>query len=160
WRREGGRSLAHRYLGIAANSQAELGARVVRVVGSSNSFTTTADKTWRDTRRNPWIAEGIGHLLLFLAGQRNTGCLNGLVAALKSLHAIPTQQGLDLVAIYLREDLPVLATGESKATRADPGGQLTEAAGFFRDIEAHERDGELVADIAMLEPFLAPATRD
>jgi hypothetical protein len=86
--------------------------------------------------------------------------LTGVVAALKSLHAIPTQQGLDLVAIYVRDELPSLAIGESKATERDPGGQLTEAAGFFRDIEAHERDGELVADIAMLEPLLSATMRD
>jgi hypothetical protein len=130
------------------------------MVRADNTFPSQSDRDWRDTRRNPWIAEGVGHLVLFMAGRRDTGCLAGRVAALKALHAVPTQQGLDLVAIYMLEDLPALVIGETKATKADPSGQLTEAASFFRDIEAHARDGELVADVSMLEQVLPAGVRD
>jgi hypothetical protein len=151
--------LADRFLGVSVDRRAVLRQRVERVVRASNHLTQDSDRHWRDTRRNPWIAEGIGHLLLFMAGRAATGCLEGRVAALKALHAQASQQGLDLVAIYELGDLPVLAIGETKATHADPSGQLTEATRFFRDIEAHERDGDLVADVTMLETALSDQLR-
>jgi hypothetical protein len=122
-------TLAARFLGLGVDRRLELRRRVHAVVGESNTVTTKDHERWRETRRDPWIAEGIGHLLMMLASRKNTGCLAGLVAAVKQMHARTTQQGLDLVAIYLVEDeLPALAIGEGKATFADPSSHLTAAS--------------------------------
>lgn len=149
-------TLANQFLGAAVDQASSLRQRVERVAGRDN---TSIDTHWRDTRRNPWIAEGFGHLLLFMSGASTTACLAGRVLALKALHAQASQQGLDLVAIYALEGAPAIAIGESKATRSDPSGQLTDAAGFFGRLEKGERDGDLVADLTMLEPVLSDALR-
>ncbi len=148
-------TLANQFLGREIDQASSLRQRVERVAGRDNAV----DPHWRDTRRNPWIAEGVGHLLLFMAGTAGTGCVAGQVVALKALHAQASQQGLDLVAIYALEDAPAIAIGECKATHSDPSGQLTDAAGFLGRLEKGERDGDLVADLTMLEPVLTGALR-
>lgn len=151
--------LVDRFLGPSAGRSERLGQRVERLVGRDNQFPSSALVGWRDTKRNPWIAEGIGHLLMFMAGERDTRCLAGRVAAVKSMHAQATQQGLDLVAIYEVDRLPVVVVGEGKATKADPSGQLSEAAAFFNAVEAGDRDGDLVGDLMMLEMALDDTMR-
>lgn len=117
------------------DAQIETRDAVVRLIGEQNSFATPGEITFRDTRRNAWIAEGVAHALLVVRARVDTDFLVGPVHALKAQHDVPSQQGLDLVAVYTDNAEVVVAIGESKASRLDGGGQLTEAAGMFKKID-------------------------
>jgi hypothetical protein len=89
-------TVSERYLGVGPDFAAELRAEVERVVGASNAITDG----FRDTRRNPWIAECLGHLMLMIAGDDPGLCVPGRVWAATVPHDKVSKQGLDLVAVY------------------------------------------------------------
>jgi hypothetical protein len=154
-------SLAARILGGRDDPVTDLRRRVRTRLGSNNDWSTTDRRDWRDRRRNPWITEGIAHALMLSAPHHASGMVIGTTRALKPLHPQVTQQGLDIVGIYADplDDL-WLAIGEGKATAEDPSGQLTDAADFFRKIERGDRNGDLIADLLLLEPVLAGEVLD
>lgn len=104
--------------------------------------------------RDPWIAEGIGHAILAVRNRIETVCLSGAVAAITVPHGKPSQQGLDLLAIYDDEGLPAIALGEAKATRENGSARLTEAIAFFRAVEAGERDVDIRMQVVLLREAL------
>ena len=107
--------------------------------------------------RDPWIAEAIGHALLAVRGRADTECLNGQVAAMTVPHPQPSQQGLDLFAIYDDGGLPAMALGEVKATRANGSARLTQAIAFFRTVEDGDRDVDILMQVTLLREALEPA---
>jgi hypothetical protein len=109
--------------------------------------------------RDPWIAEGVGHAILAVRGRAVTPCLGGSVAALSVPHSKPTQQGLDLVAIYDEDGLPAMALGEAKATLDNGSGRLTESIGFFREVEMGSRDLEIRMQVVLLQEALSDTLR-
>lgn len=148
-------TLAARFLGSSFDVERELRRRVRRRIGADNDSSTVGRRNWRDRRRNPWIAEGIAHALLMIAGSAATSCVEGAVQALKPLHPQVTQQGLDLVAIYADGDAALwLAIGESKASKDRGSQELTNATDFYRELESGTRDADLVADLLVLEAAL------
>lgn len=154
-------SIAARVLGGGVDPLVELQRRARARLGTHNRWTTAAKRDWRDRRRNPWITEGIAHALMMCAAHHESGMVVGATRALKPLHPQVTQQGLDIVGVYADPLNGLwLAIGEGKATAADPSGQLTDAADFFRKIERGERDGDLIADLLLLEPVLPGAVLD
>jgi len=143
-------------LARGADARAELTRTVQRLIGASNSFSTDREIRFRDTRRNAWIAEGVVHALLVLRARVDTACLAGPVRALGPPHAIPSQQGLDAVAIYVDGATPVVAIGESKASLDDGSGQLTEAASLFTKVDAGDYGVDLRSAMLALRPVLPP----
>jgi hypothetical protein len=104
--------------------------------------------------RDPWIAEGIGHVILAVRNRVETLCLSGAVAAITVPHGKPSQQGLDLFAIYNEEGMPAIALGEAKATRENGSARLTEAISFFRTVEAGDRDVDIRMQVVLLREAL------
>jgi hypothetical protein len=104
--------------------------------------------------RNPWIAEGIGHAILAVRNRTDTVCLSGAVKAITVPHIKPSQQGLDLFAIYDDEGLPAMALGEAKASRDNGSGRLTESVAFFREVEAGDRDIDIRMQVVLLREAL------
>lgn len=137
------------------DARTELGAVITRLIGDTNVFDTDESRRFRDTRRNAWIAEGVAHALLVVRARTDTALLIGPVHALKAQHSIPSQQGLDGVAIYTEDSLPVIAIGESKASRNDGSGQLTEAARMFHKIDEDKYGVELRAEVSSLRDVLS-----
>lgn len=107
--------------------------------------------------RDPWIAEAIGHALLAVRGRADTECLDGRVAAMTVPHPQPSQQGLDLFAIYDDSGLPAMALGEVKSTRANGSARLTQAIGFFHTVENGDRDVDILMQVTLLREALEPA---
>ncbi|WP_306359340.1 hypothetical protein [Nocardia sp. CC227C] len=130
-------------LGTGIDAQQELTSTISELIGDTNSFVEESEIKFRDTRRNAWIAEGVAHALLVVRARQNSELLTGPVHALKEQHSKPSQQGLDLVAIYSDNAEIMLAVGESKASRLDGSGQLTESASMFRKID----DGKYGTDL-------------
>ena len=147
-----------------AEARVELANTVRRLVGDTNAFADEQEIRFRDSRRNAWIAEGVVHALLVVRARVETACLAGAVHALTQPHQVPTQQGLDAVAIYADDGGPVVAVGESKASRADGSGQLTEAATMFAAVDEGEYGPHLRAALLslrrVLPDTLAPQVSD
>ncbi|MEV5188052.1 hypothetical protein [Streptomyces werraensis] len=149
-------SLCDAMLPIGPEGQREVEQAVHRLVGMNNQFMTSSEISFRDTKRNAWIAEGVMHALLMIRARSASDMLDGPVHALADLHTIPTQQGLDALAIYTDASGPVVAIGESKASRDDGSGQLTEAATIFRDIDRMKYGPELRAKLGALRRVINP----
>ena len=107
--------------------------------------------------RDPWIAEGVGHAVLAVRKRKDTACLSGPVAAMCVPHVKPSQQGLDLFALYDDQGMPAMALGEAKATLANGSGRLSEAIAFFRDVERGDRDVDIRMQVVVLHDALKPA---
>ncbi len=128
--------LAADMLATGVDARAELAATVVRLIGNTNVFTTEAETNFRDSCRNAWIAEMLMHAILVVRAHRDTDCLVGPVHAVSFPHDYPTIQGLDAVAVYVDADDPVVAIGESKASRQYGSGHLSSACDIFRDVDS------------------------
>jgi hypothetical protein len=124
--------------GIISGEKAatELKKQVIDLIGADNNWPTEKAKKMRDTRRNAWIAEGIAHAMLVVRRIQETPLLSGELLALSLLHTIPSAPGLDSVGVYLEGDLPVVVIGESKASRENGSGELSNAASHFAKIDA------------------------
>jgi hypothetical protein len=148
--------LSAQLLGTTTDARAELDRSVRRIIGDSNNFSTPEAILFRDTSRNAWIAEGVGHALLILRRRHDTCLLSGTVHALCQMHPRPSRQGLDLFAIYEDGNVPIVALGEAKASRDDGSARLTEAAGFFREIDQGDYDVDVRNNLATLKGVLPP----
>lgn len=136
------------------DARKELGATITSLIGDTNLFSTDKEVQFRDTRRNAWIAEGVAHALLVVRARAETAVLAGPVHALKAQHSVPSQQGLDLVAIYTDGSSAVVAIGESKASCNGGSDQLTEATSMFRQIDDGHYGVELRAELSSLRNVL------
>jgi hypothetical protein len=150
-------TLSDRYLGEDLDELDQLRREVERAVGSSNDVTTT----FKENRRNPWIAECLGHLLLMVAGDEPGLCVPGRVWAATVPHDKVSQQGLDFVAVWEDEELPALCVGECKASESNGGAHLNASIRLFREIDDRARDQQIrVVVINSLEQQMPPEIRD
>lgn len=135
--------------------QAQLAAEVEARLTPSAEASAQAKEDFHANVRDPWIAEGIGHAMLAIRNRANTPCLSGAVKALLVPHVKPSQQGLDLFAIYEDHGFPAMALGEAKATSANGSGRLTESISFFRGVNAGERDLDIRMQVVLLREALS-----
>lgn len=145
--------LSQSLLAEGFDAQNEVANRVRRLVGDTNAYTTESVR-FRDTWRNAWIAEGVAHALLVVRARIDTPCLSGPVHALTPPHQLPTEPGLDAVAIYSDGDGPVVAIGETKASREAGSAQLTVAARIFTEVDAGEYGADLRSALVSLRRVL------
>ncbi|MCP9213515.1 hypothetical protein [Streptomyces cucumeris] len=149
-------SLAAALLADGIDDQLQLAADVVELVGATNTFVTPEEILFRDTKRNAWLAEGLLHVLLTLQNREPAKLLGGRVHALRQIHPIPTQQGFDAVALYVNDDDALsLAIGESKASRQDGSGQLTQASKIFKSLDSGDHGRHLRQELTALEGYLS-----
>lgn len=150
-------TVSERYFGVRPDDAEQLRREVERVAGSSNAVTDA----FRDTRRNPWIAECLGHLLLMIARGEPGLCVPGRVWAVTLPHDKVSQQGLDLLAVYEDDGLPALAIGESKASRSYAAGHLNRSVRLFREVDERDRDHQIrVMMINSLDAHLPDQVRE
>lgn len=135
-------------LARGADRRAEITRTVIDIVGETNVFTTNDERRFRDTRRNAWIGEGVGHVLLMLTARHETSCVDGQVCTLTEVHQSPTRQGLDSVSTYVQGGVLAVAIGESKATCSNGSEQLGDAAGLFAQVDKGVYGPELRARLA------------
>jgi hypothetical protein len=147
-------SLSEDLLARGADRRAELTSSVESIIGKTNVFGTPAEQMFRDTRRNAWIGEGVGHALLMLAARHDTSFIKGRLRTLTEIHQSPTRQGLDSVSTYVSDGALVVAIGESKATRSHANDQLTEAAELFEQVDGGVYGPDLRARLAAFRRVL------
>lgn len=143
-------------LAQGADRRAEITATVLSIIGSTNVFDTSAAEMFRDTRRNAWIGEGVGHALLMLAAKEDSSIVNGRVCTVSEVHQSPTRQGLDSVSAYVKGGALGVAIGESKATCSGGSTQLGEAARMFTYVDDGVYGPDLRARLAAFRGFLPP----
>lgn len=141
-------------LARGADRRAEIEATVVGIIGETNHFATPEEERFRDSRRNAWIGEGVGHVLLMLSARHETSLVEGRVCTISEVHQSPTRQGLDSVSTYVSGGILAVAIGESKTTRSDGSGQLGEAAAIFAQVDDGVYGPDLRARLASFRRFL------
>jgi hypothetical protein len=150
-------SVSERYLGAGPDYAEELRRDVERVIGATNQLTDG----FRNTRRNPWVAECLAHLLLMITGQGPGVCVPGRVWAATVPHDKVSKQGLDLLAVYDDDGRPSLCIGESKASALNAAHHLNASIRLFREVDARERDYEIrVMMINSLDSHIPTDVRD
>jgi hypothetical protein len=150
------RRITEQYL-VTDDGDQQLRIEVEQIIGASNQLTGN----FRDTRRNPWIAECLAHVFLMLAGEDPGVCVPGHIWAMTVPHDKVTQQGLDLVAVYEEEDGPSLCIGESKASEQWAADHLNDSIRLFRDVDDRKRDFQIrVTLINSLGAHIPEAVRE
>jgi hypothetical protein len=141
------------------DGRAKLAAEIEALLSAPGGATQWTLDHFDANVRDPWIAEGIAHALLAVRNRADTLSLSGRVVAVTVPHVKPSQQGLDLVAIYEDDGLPALAIGEAKATLDNGSGRLTESIAFFRAVEAGDRDVDIRMQVVVLSEALDDSLR-
>lgn len=114
--------------------QIEVLENVIAIVGEDNAALTKKQKIYD---RNPWIAEGIWHLCMVIAAQQHREIhLPGVIIALNYAQVAAKDHGLDVAAIYeiSNRDSFGLSLIESKAYKDNIDGAISDAVGFFREV--------------------------
>lgn len=147
-------SLCEDLLARGADRRVEITRSVIGIVGETNVFSTPEAAVFRDTHRNAWIGEGVGHALLMLAARHDVSFIKGRVCTLSEVHQSPTRQGLDSVSTYVDRNVLAVAIGESKATCSYGSEQLGEAAKMFIQVDDGMFGPDLRARLAAFRRFL------
>ncbi|MHB8659315.1 MAG: hypothetical protein ACYC91_15450 [Solirubrobacteraceae bacterium] len=148
-------TIAERYAVRGIEHKAEIQALVAGIIQPSEDFTDEQLEQWRQTSRDPWIAEVLIHALLVITRTHTTGIVSGPVHALMPPHPVPKRQGLDAVAIY-EETTAVVAIGETKASEGGGSAQLTVACDAFDHVEKGLSGPDLRDALKFLAPLIPP----
>lgn len=124
---------------------------VVNVIGADNDL--GGDR--KTDERDPWLWEGISHLLLHLSLKNNLSHPPDRLVTKTSIHLSVKDHGLDVVALYGTTTLGVTA-GECKAYLDRPTDAITDAANRLREVDEELRDAEIRAVISQFRPSLSP----
>ena len=106
------------------------------------------------TERNPWIWEGISHLMLHLSRLGNRSHPPGKIVAKTLPNLSVKDHGIDLIALYGTDSLGISAC-ECKAYLERPSEAITDASNFLREIDEKSRDAEIRRAISLFRPALS-----
>lgn len=156
--------LSEDLLARGVDRREEIRRTVISLIGSDNVFVTSKQRQVRDTRRNAWIGEGVGHALLTLSARRETSCVDGRICTLSEMHQTVTRQGLDSVGTYVQNNVLGVSIGESKSTASNAGINLGDALNLFAEVEEGIHGPDLRARLSafryVLEPGLKAQIKD
>ena len=123
---------------------------VVQIVGATNSI----EENVKIYDRDPWLWEGISHLLFHLSLTDPAKHPPAPLIAKSSLHLSAKDHGLDIVALYGVDSLGVSAA-ECKAYLQRPSDAIADAANRLREIDHELRDSEIRSVLVQLRPSLS-----
>jgi len=112
--------------------------RSVEAIAGSKSKPLSTDK--KQDERNPWIAEGISHLVLVLSARRAELHPIGTIVAVDFPHVGAKDHGFDVVALYHSGGTYGMSFVESKAYANNPSGAVNDAVVFFRAFDSGDHD--------------------
>lgn len=123
-------------LGVRGVEKREEVRRLInRVIVAPEDLDQNGLTHWRQTSRDPWIAEVLTHALFVIRRTTVSDSLRGDVVAVLRPHPVPKRQGLDSVAIYDENGAAVVAVGETKASCERGGDELTHACDMFDSVD-------------------------
>jgi hypothetical protein len=111
----------------------------------------------KQDQRNPWIAEGIWHLCLFLSAARSDLHPHGPIVALDLPHIAAKDHGFDVVGIYKASGTYGVSFVESKAYENNPNGAINDAVSFYEEIETGKHDARARQVVASMRDALPAA---
>jgi hypothetical protein len=111
---------------------------VVAVVGADSEI-SVREKTYE---RNPWIWEGISHLLLHLSVKNSDNHPPAPLIAKNSIHLNVKDHGLDIIALYGSNRYGI-TVGECKAYLERPADAIADAATMLEGVDKEYRDAEI-----------------
>ena len=126
----------------------ELESDIISVVGEQD-----ADDEFKRKDRDPWIWEGISHMLIHLSRFDPDFHPIGQVLAKTSIKYDVHDHGLDVIAIYDSGVLGITA-GECKAYFNNPTRAILDAANKLREVDADIRDIEIRSAVSQLRSVL------
>lgn len=128
----------------------ELIESVLDTIGEINEL----DRDFIEDERNPWLAEALIHLLLFISNKVNNLHPIGEVLAVGLVHDDPKDKGLDITALYQSETLG-LTIGECKAYKLNPNKAISNAVKFFDGVDSNLKTGKRIrTQVQILRQFL------
>jgi len=127
----------------------ELESDIISVVGEHD-----ADDEFKRMNRDPWIWEGISHMLIHISRFNPDFHPIGQVLAKTSIKYDVHDHGLDVIAIYDSGVLGITA-GECKAYFDNPTRAILDAANKLREVDANIRDIEIRSTVSQLRCSLA-----
>lgn len=128
----------------------ELLESVFDTIGEDNNL----DQDFKEDERNPWLAEALIHLLLFVSNQVKNIHPIGEVLAVGLVHDDPKDKGLDLTALYQAKTLG-LTIGECKAYKLYPNKAISNAVTFFEGVDSNRKTGKRIrSQVQILRNFL------
>lgn len=122
---------------------------VISVIGKAD-----VDNNFKRKKRDPWLLEGISHMLIHLSRLVPGFHPIGRVLAKTNIKYDIHDHGLDVIAIYDSKTLGITA-GECKAYLSDPSRAIYDAAIKLKEVDANERDIEIRCTINQLRSSLA-----
>jgi hypothetical protein len=149
-------TIAARFAVQGVERREEIHKLVARIVESPRDATEAELELWRQTWRDPWIAETLIHALLVLTRNHATQVVGGSVIAAMPPHPVPKRHGLDALAIYKDDTVAVMAIGETKASETNGSAQLTVACDSFDKVEQGLAGPDLRDALKTLAPVIPP----
>jgi hypothetical protein len=118
-------------------AQRDLLADILSVIGEEDS-----EEEFKTMVRDPWIWEGMSHMIVHLSRYNPSFCPAGSIVATSGIKYDVHDHGLDLIGIYDSGELGIVA-GECKAYSKNPGSAITDASNKLREIDTNKRDIEI-----------------
>lgn len=125
---------------------------VIAIVGEDNNMPDEK----KIHERNPWIAEGVWHMYMAIASRRTEIHPNGNIIALDYAHVITKDHGLDVSALYEKENLYGLSLVETKAYRDRPNDAINDAVTFFREVDQGKHAARIRQCVQIMRSILPP----
>ena len=102
------------------------------------------EQIWKSTWRNPWIAEGVWHCYMRIAMDRTELHTEGAIIAIAVPHVSAKDHGLDVTALYIKENGVLgISIVETKAYRDYPNQAISDAVTTLKDVEAGKHNTRL-----------------
>lgn len=124
------------------------------VIGKEN-----CNDDFKSTMRDPWIWEGLSHMLVHLSRYDPSFNSVGTILATSGVKHDVHDHGLDLIGIYDSGELGIIA-GECKAYPKNPTAAILDASGKLSEIDLNERDIEIRATVNQLRNSLLTADQE
>lgn len=152
-------SIALRIQALLENTkadQAEVQLNVEKIVGSQKQPLTDQQKT---DERNPWMAEVLWHLCLFLSKANQPLRAVGELVALEEVHIGTKDHGPDIVALYKEGDGFGISIVETKAYETNPNKAINDAVDYFREVDGGAHDLRLRQTVSHMRNSLPPESQ-
>ncbi|MDR4504433.1 MAG: hypothetical protein MRK01_06510 [Candidatus Scalindua sp.] len=118
--------------------------RSVNEIIEQSTDSKESQQDWKSKWRNAWIAEGIWHCCMHIAMKCPEFHTQGTIIALDLPNVSPKDHGLDVTALYVRDDgILGMSFVETKAYRNNPNEAISKAVIMFESIEAGVHDTRL-----------------
>ena len=130
----------------------DLESSINEIVGATDKSLTSIQI--RD-ERNPWLAEGIWHLCMYLSVEIKDCHPCGDIIAIGPVHVKAKDHGLDGIVLYECADDIGLTLIESKAYKDDPNRAIQKALKFFKEIDSEKHTTRIRQDVSNLRNALS-----